>query len=264
VVATDIIDHRLIGALHIEALNRNGFDHDPARHGVVWQASTLDAIMAGRYDGDLSVGELLAHGNLGLGTLQRLDGEMLIVDGECWTIKSTGEVLRVDDATLTPFAVVVNFSATYRAHLDGPLDLPALDAELDALTPSLTSVNAIRVDGEFRDLQLRSVAAQSPPYPSLLEVTAHQTEWSLTQATGTLVGFRFPDNTAGLEVPGYHLHFISDDRQHGGHVLSATLIKGEAAVDDSNELHVELPEGIEIGQPGVGVDREAIKRAEGG
>ncbi len=263
-MAVDIIDHRLIGALHVCAMRRDGFDQDPTASGVVWQTSTLDAVMDGRYDGDITVGELLAHGNFGIGTLQRLDGEMLILDGECWNINSGGEVLRVAADTLTPFAVVCDFSPAHQIQLTGPLNLKSLNGALDRLSPATDIVSAVRVDGEFSELRLRSVAAQTPPYPPLLEVTAHQTEWNLSTATGTLLGFRFPDNTAGLEVPGYHLHFISDDHQHGGHVLAATLIRGSAAVDTMSEMHVELPEGIEIGQPGTGTDREAIRRVEGG
>jgi acetolactate decarboxylase len=262
-MAADVIDHRLIGALHVRALSRAGLEHDPATEHVVWQTGTLDALLAGRYDGDVTIGELLAHGNLGIGTLQHLAGEMLIVDGVCWVIDGDGLVHTVADEARTPFAVLCAFSARATKHLTGPLTLAELDAALDELAPPDEPVVAVRVDGAFRDLRLRSVRAQTPPYPPLVEVTQHQTEWELRDASGTLVGFRFPDASAGIEVPGYHLHFISDDRAHGGHVLAATLVEGDASVDGSGELHVELPDGMGLGEPGV-ADRAAIRAAEGG
>jgi acetolactate decarboxylase len=77
-----------------------------------------------------------------------------------------------------------------------------------------------------------------------------------------MVGFRFPDASAGIEVPGYHLHFLSDDRTCGGHVSSATLLSGTLAIDHCDDLHVELPPGIELGVPGAS-DRQEIARLEG-
>ena len=109
---------------------------------------------------------------------------------------------------------------------------------------------------------MRSVHAQHPPYPPLAEVTKHQTEWHLPAARGTVVGFRFPDSVAGVEVPGHHLHFLSDDKRHGGHVLDLTMLTGRVAVDGGEELHVELPKDVRLEVPGV-ADRAAIRAVEG-
>ena len=211
--------------------------------------------MAGRYDGDATIGELLVHGDLGIGTVQRLDGEAWVVDGD-------GRVTPVSPETRTPFAVVCRFTPVATAVLDGPLDLPALRTTLDGLAPPDVSMVAVRVTGTFTALSLRSVHAQVPPYPPLIEVTKHQTEWRVEEASGTVVGFRFPTETAGVEVPGYHLHFLSEDRTCGGHVLELTLSRGEAAVDDADELHVELPDGLHLGR--APADLDAIHEGEGG
>ena len=216
-MAVDIIDHRLIGALHVRALRRAGLAHDPVAEHIVWQAGTLDALLGGRYDGDVTLGELLAHANHGIGTIQHLAGELIVLDGECWVVGADGRVRPVPPETRTPFAVLCPFVPQASAHVDEPLELAGIDAALDALAPVAEPVVAVRVDGAFAELRLRSVHAQNPPYPPLVEVTRDQTEWTLARATGTLVGFRFPDAAAGLDVPGYHLHFLSDDRTHGGH-----------------------------------------------
>ena len=261
-MARDIIDDRLIGALHVRALTHRGFAHDPAVERVAFQVGTLDALIDGRFDGDTTMGELLAHGDLGLGTVQHLGGELVVLDGHAYVIDADGRVHEVPPSTRTPFAVVCRFAPSNHRSLEGPMPLAEVQRVLDALAPHAT-VLAVRVDGVFAHLRLRSVREQRRPYPPLAEVTAHQTEWDLDRASGTLLGFRFPDDVAGLEAPGYHLHFLSDDRQHGGHVLDGTLVSGTAAVDDDDQLHVELPPGVELGTPGV-TDRARIRLVEGG
>jgi acetolactate decarboxylase len=261
-MARDIVDDRLIGALHIRALTRRGFAHDPAVEHTAFQAGTLDGLMGGRFDGDATIGEILRHGDLGIGTVQHLGGELVVLDGEAFVVDADGVVRAVPPATRTPFAVVCRFSPSEHRRLDGPMSLQAVQRVLDTLAPH-TAVVAVRVDGTFTGLRLRSVREQRPPYPPLAEVTAHQTEWALDHATGTVLGFRFPDTVAGLEAPGYHLHFLADDRTHGGHVLDGTLATGWAAVDGGDELHVELPTGVGLGTPGV-TERARIRLVEGG
>ena len=261
-MARDIVDDRLIGALHVRALTHHGFAHDPAVERTAFQVGTLDALIDGRFDGDTTIGELLAHGDLGLGTVQHLGGELVVVDGAAFVVDADGRVHAVPPATRTPFAVVCRFAPTEHTALTGPMALAEVQRALDKLAPH-TAVVAVRVDGTFTHLRLRSVREQQPPYPPLAEVTAHQTEWDLDHATGTLLGFRFPDTVAGLEAPGYHLHFLADDRRHGGHVLDGVLVSGTAAVDGGDELHVELPPGVGLGTPGV-TDRARIRLVEGG
>lgn len=261
-MSRDIVDDLLIGALHVRALTRAGFHHDPAAEHVAFQAGTLDALMAGRYEGDATIGELLAHGDLGIGTIQGLGGELVVVDGQAWVIDGDGVVTAVAPTTRTPFAVVCRFDPSGPWPAAG-LDADALRRRIDRLAPARAEVLALRVDGRFADLRLRSVHAPSRPYPPLSEITAHQTECAVPDAVGSLVGFRFPDATAGVEVPGYHLHFISDDRSIGGHVLDATVLEGSIRIDAADELHVELPENVSLGSPGD-ADRAAIRSVEGG
>ncbi|MET0894768.1 MAG: acetolactate decarboxylase [Acidimicrobiia bacterium] len=247
----DVLDDRLIGALHVRALSRAGLHHDPAASHAVVQAGTVAALIDGRYDGDLQLRELLERGDLGIGTVQHLDGELIVVDGAAWVAHGDGTVSAVAPSTRTPFAVVCRFTPDVEHALAGPLDFAALTDSLSALTPRHEPVVAVRVDGEFRDLRLRSVHAQQPPYVPLREVVAHQREWTIEHARGSVVGFRFPDATSGIEVAGYHLHFLSDDRTAGGHILDLQVIDAIARVDGAHELAVEVPAGLTLGVPGA-------------
>jgi acetolactate decarboxylase len=250
-MARDVVDDRLIGALHVRALTRSGLLHEVPQEHLVVQAGTVAALMDGHYDGDLRVGDLLARADLGIGTIQHLDGELVILDGEAWVAHADGSVEAVASETKTPFVVACRFSAGGSRHTSEPLSFDALCSALDELAPSAEPVVAVRVDGHFRDLRLRSVHAQHPPYPPLREVVTHQTEWTVDAASGTVVGFRFPDASSGIEVPGYHLHFLSHDRAQAGHVLGLTLVAGDLTVDGEHELHVEVPAGIQLGEPGA-------------
>lgn len=57
----------------------------------LFQYNTLGALMAGLYGGSLTVGELLEHGDLGLGTLDSIDGELIVLDGKAYQAKGAGE-----------------------------------------------------------------------------------------------------------------------------------------------------------------------------
>jgi acetolactate decarboxylase len=234
----------------------------PAAHTVV-QTGTIAGLMDGHYDGDLRVGDLLTRADLGVGTVQHLDGELVIVDAEAWVARADGSVERVPPETKTPFVVACRFAPAAARRVATPMAFGELCDALDALVAgSGEPIVAVRVDGTFRDLRLRSVPAQRRPYPPLRDVVTKQTEWTVARADGIVVGFRFPDASSGIEVPGYHLHFLSRDRAHGGHVLDLTLKRGDLVVDGEHELHVEVPAGLRLGEPG-GLAAE-IHEVEGG
>jgi len=258
----DVIDDRLLGALHIDALHRNGFAHLAHEEHAAFQVGTLDALMSGRFDGDATLGELLDHGTMGLGTVQHLGGELIVIDGDAFVARVDGSLEQVPRSLKTPFAVVTNFVATRHSELSD-VDFAALTSAIDDMGFDPDVVVSLQVEGSFTNLVVRSVPEQRPPYRPLSEVVHDQHEWTLEEATGTLVGFRFPDRTAGVEVPGYHLHFIAADRSTGGHVVDLFVEHAVVEVDASSQLHVELPEGVGLGQPGV-ADRAQIRSIEGG
>jgi len=260
-----VLDERWIRSLHVETLREAELRGEREAH-VLFQASTIGALLEGAYEGDLSFGELAEHGDLGLGTLNGLDGEMIALDGCFYRADVEGTVDEVPAGTLTPFAVVTRFAPSVDAEIAGPGDHEALLTRLDELVPPGAASAAIRIDGRFELVRARSVPRQAPPYRPLTEVVAAQHVFALNDVAGTMLGFRFPAYAEGIEVSGYHLHFISDDRSRGGHVLgSRTGEQLRVRIDPSSELHVELPVGIELTDPDVAAaTHAAVERVERG
>jgi len=207
----------------------------------IFQNSTINALLEGVYDGSMTYAELRRHGDFGLGTFNALDGEMIAFDGGFYQVKSDGIAYPVADGQRTPFATVLFFQPTLRRTLSGPLDYEHLQPLMDGLMEGPNLFYAIRVDGHFAMVKARSVPRQQKPYPPLAEVAKTQPVFRLEDVRGTLAGFRFPDFARGLNVPGFHLHFLTEDRTAGGHVLDLVLAGGELAIDASARFHLELP-----------------------
>src|SRR6185312_10532912 len=115
-----MLDERWIRSLHVESLRRAELHQEREPH-VLFQASTIGALLDGAFEGDLSFAELGQHGDLGLGTLNRLDGEMIAIDGRFYRADVNGFVSEVPAETKTPFAVVTEFQPTVRERLQGEL-----------------------------------------------------------------------------------------------------------------------------------------------
>jgi acetolactate decarboxylase len=255
-----MLDERWIRALHVETMREREL-HAEREHHILFQASTIGALLDGAYDGDLSLAELAAHGDLGLGTLNGLDGEMIALDGRFYRADVDGAVSEVAAGTMTPFAVVTRFEPTIDTRVDGTLDHDGLLAKLDELIPADAPSCAIRLDGRFDFVRARSVPRQQPPYRPLTEVVAEQHVFELRDVEGTMLGFRFPDYAEGIEVAGYHLHFIDAERRRGGHVLGSRSNGPRCRLDPSSELHVELPPNVDLADPDLAADTHAALEA---
>ncbi|HET8954786.1 MAG TPA: acetolactate decarboxylase [Solirubrobacterales bacterium] len=256
-----MLDERWIRSLHVESMRRADLHREREPH-VLFQASTIGALLDGGFEGDLTFAELAEHGDLGLGTLDHLDGEMIALDGKFFRADVDGRLSRVPSEAKTPFAVVTRFEPSVDERLSGAeLDHDALLERLDALVPADASSCAIRLDGRFDLVRARSVPRQEPPYRPLTEVVADQHVFELTDVEGTMVGFRFPTYVEGIEVAGYHLHFASADRRRGGHVLGSRSRRLWVRLDPSDNLHVELPPRVELADPDLAADTHAAVEA---
>jgi acetolactate decarboxylase len=196
--------------------------------------------MIGRYDGVMPIPELLRYGDFGLGTLDHLDGELIVLDGRAYQVRGDGVVVEAGLDRSTPFAIVTPFEP------DGEFPCPRvgnfadLDARLDDPLEQKNSFLAVRVDGRFPAITLRSVHRQEPPYLPLGEVVKGQSVWTHKEVSGSLVGVRSPAWVGGLNVPGYHWHFLSADRTVGGHVLDCQVREGRVQYQVCRDWLIKL------------------------
>ena len=252
--------------VHAHGAGRAGHPAPASEDHTVFQTSTITALLAGVYDGDLTIAELLAHGDFGLGTFNALDGEMVVLDGVCHHVRADGTATEATGTDRTPFAAVLEFVTDREADLRHS-DRAALFATLDDLLDDDPNITwAIRVDATFSRVLTRTVARQHQPYPPLTEAAAHQATTGFRDVAGTLVGFRTPRYEANIAVAGYHLHFLTADRRRGGHALDLTLEQGRVRLCAARGLHLSLPPSAAFAHADLaGDDTQArIRQAEGG
>jgi acetolactate decarboxylase len=176
-----------------------------------------------------------------LGTFEELDGEMVVVDGRFFQVRCDGSVREVDDDTLTPFAVITRFAPEPAVTLDRCPDMSHLTSRFDLLRGSDNVFFSLRVDGKFDYVHARALCRTEEGVP-LVRAAAVQPEFEFRNVSGTLVGFWTPEYAKTLNVPGYHLHFISADRTCGGHLLQCRGANLRLQIQREGDYHIALPE----------------------
>jgi acetolactate decarboxylase len=188
--------------------------------GVIFQSSTVTALFERLYSGNITVDELRRYGGLGVGTYNDFDGELVAVDGEFYKIDAAdGKAYRMPGDAKTPFAIVTHFKADATHTIEKSMNYSELLRYLDSLLPSAKIFYAFKINVHFTHVKTRSVFPQKKPYPDLREIMNKQAIFEYKDIAGYLVGFRYPSHTRCINSPGYHFHFISKDKNKGGHVL---------------------------------------------
>jgi len=248
--ASHVIREALAAALDLE------------RH-TIYQVSTSGALVQGVYGGCVRVGDLLQHGDFGLGTFEGLDGEGILLDGCCWQACSDGKVRQAPADALAPFWVATRFQADHRETLSQVSSWADLTGRLDGLRDSSNLFVAIRLRGVFDRIRYR-VACKAEPGVDLVSATNAQATFDLEQVAGTLVGFWTPSYARTINVPGYHLHLLSDDHRHAGHVLELQSRKLSLELQRESQLQLVLPETPEFLRADLSSDpAAALAKAEG-
>jgi acetolactate decarboxylase len=210
---------------------------------TIYQVSTLNSLSAGNFDGIKTVQEVLQEGNFGLGTFDGLNGEMILLDGQMYQVKDSGKVEIPAASTKLPFAAVTFFEADRSADISQVQDFDALKAAIDQMIVKKDRFYAIRVDGVFNQIQVRSESQQQKPYPNLTDAFKNQDVFNYKNVKGTLVGFWCPNDIGTLNVVGYHFHFFSDDHSQGGHVLDVGINTATVKLDEISFVNIDLGDG---------------------
>lgn len=256
-------DIRYLLVATIFVMTLTGCWHSPPGRDILFQTSTISALLEGVYDGEVTFNELGKHGDFGIGTFNGLDGEMIGLDGKFYQIKVDGRAYPVDGVKKTPFAVVTFFDSDKTVVLDKIFSFKQLEQYLDRLLPTKNIFYAIKIEGVFKYIKTRSVPRQNQPYPPLVEVVENQPIFEFHNTKGTIVGFRCPAYVKGVNVPGYHFHFITEDRSSGGHLLECRMQDAEAEIDETCEFYMVLSKGEEFLKLDLTKEKEAeLERVE--
>lgn len=210
------------------------------KNQTLYLCSPINALVEGIYEEKIPLREIKKHGDFGLGTFDNLDGEMMILDGLTYQMSADGSVNLVDDDILTPFAGVTFYQSISEDELESPMEHAEFIKWLENLLPSKNIFYAIRIDGEFDYVKTRSVP-KTENYKPLVEVAENQPVFEFHAISGTLAGFYTPSYMSSISVPGIHLHFLSSDRRHGGHLMQCHPRRIKAGVQFLTSLELSLP-----------------------
>lgn len=207
----------------------------------LYQYGTLALLVPGLFEGNLSLTDLLSHGDTGIGTGDGLDGELIILDGIAYQVDGDGNVNEVKDDFTVPFANVHQGAFKPLTDVDASLNAAAFEKKVLDATKWENTFFSVKAHGKFKFAQTRSINKQPKPYPGLVECANNQSVFKKEDVEGTIIGYYSPQIFNGAAVGGFHLHFLADDHSMGGHVMDFEMQSGNIAVQQFSKLEQELP-----------------------
>ena len=233
---------------------------------TIYQVALLQSLTQGYYDGIIKVSELKEHGDIGIGTFEGVNGEMIVLDGTVYQALGDGTVQVAADDETVPFSNVTFFDKDGSVELSDINDVNALKEKLNAMVEEngKNLFYFVKMSGTFEKMNVRSEIKQEKPYKTLDKaLETDQREFSYDNITGTVVALYCPDYMNGLNTPGWHFHFISDDKTNGGHLLDLQFAKATAEYDATPEFDMCLTDNGDFQQMELAKDvSDAIKKVE--
>ncbi len=208
-----------------------------------YQYSVWFAFVNKVFDGDLKVKDLKTHGDVGLGSFDFLDGELVMLDGIPYRIRENGEISVGEDMDEIVYADAAFFTPKDEFPIENSIEFSKLASILDEKKKSPHYFYVYKIHGVFSHIKLGGVPKVSPPFRYGLDVLIpRRPVFETTNISGTLVGFYCPDYIGNINTKGHHFHFISDDRKWGGHVMDFTSIDALIVqVDQKTKYQFDLP-----------------------
>jgi acetolactate decarboxylase len=217
------------------------------KHNVYYQYNTWSAFVNKVFEGDVTVKDLKKRGNIGLGSFNLLDGELVMLNDIVYRVRKDGTVsvaqnsdtiIYVNAAFFRPDKVVKTESTS--------LNFDKLGSLIYSQLSSKNYFYAFTVEGEFETIKCGGLRKQAPPFIEGLDVLIpSRPVFEGEKIKGTMVGFYCPDMIGDINVSGYHFHFISDDKKLAGHVMEFTsnsplMIK----IDQLHRYEFQLPQTV--------------------
>lgn len=228
------------------------------------QVSLFSMLLCGRYGGVVDLGWVKDRGNLMIATMDRLDGEVMMVDGVVYQVKSDGTVRCPADGETIPYGTIADFRPETTETIGPIASYEDFETAMGKLFPDENIPLAVHLTGEFRMMRTRSVERQEKDGLGLAEASETESKFEMSDTAGDLVGFRLPGYLKGVNAPGWHLHYIDAGRKHGGHVLNFALKGGTLKACKCGQFDIRLP-GCPSAFSGLDLSRDRsdeLKRAE--
>jgi acetolactate decarboxylase len=225
----------------------SGNSQDDKRPDDFYHYSIWTALVNKIYDGNLTVAEGKTKGDIGLGTYNGADGELIMLDGVMYHVPSSGVVGVASDSTHIPYLNATFFDKDFSFDLNGQLNYDSVRKLIQQHFPSRNYFYAFKIHAKFDSLKLGSLYKQEKPYTEGLDsLMPKRPKFEHGAVSGTMVGFYCPDFIGDINVAGFHLHFLSDDKKIGGHVMEFKGNEFNVEVDKLPSYHLVLPETPEF------------------
>lgn len=238
----------------------------PVERESIAQIALLQSLAQGYFGGTINAGELRALGDTGIGTFEGLNGEMIVLDGVVYQALGDGRVIVAPDSTIIPYATVTYFDADIAVELKNVKNKADFEKALNKAVHKhgANSFYMVKLPAEFSSVLFRSEYGSKEPYPTLVEaLKGKQTEFTEKNIKGTLVGLYCPSYMGELNSVGWHFHFISDDKQKGGHILDLSLKEGTVQLDKTDKFTMILHDDKKFQEINLAKDmKEDIRSAE--
>jgi alpha-acetolactate decarboxylase len=229
----------------------------------LYQYSIISALMDGVASGGIALSKLKQHGNYGLGTFENIEGEMVMIAETVYHLRADGSISIAEPEARLPFAMTTRFQPTSTLTTAFP-SKASIFSTLQRIFPGTDNLFiALRISALFQEIKVRTVRGQTYKGQPLEELSSSQSVNTYKNIRGTIFGFRSPPFSQGISVAGGHLHFVSEARDCGGHVLEVEAVEAllEGAV--VSNMHIELPESRDFNEAKLEVRADGIGKIEG-
>lgn len=237
-----------------------------AQSNDLYSAGYASAFIGGLYDGYFPYSQLKTHGDFGLGAIDKMDGELTMLQGKVYQTQFTGKTRLISDEEKTPYAVVCFFHTGKVIHLNSKWDKVRLYKYLDSVLSDQNGIYAIHIKGSFNYVKTRAFPpVAGKPYLPLADMLDKQHFFEFNNINGDLVGYRLPAFLEGAHISGYHFHFLSDKKDAGGHLIDLKTNDITIEIDKLDSYTVDLPQTVDFTNFDFRKDRkEEIKSVENG
>lgn len=225
-----------------------------------YQVSTLQALALGFSKSVITVGELLRHGDMWLGTFEDVDGEMIVLGGKATVPKTTAIQLLRKMKGVYPLRLFANF-ALNEQKISGKWITLRIEEDF-----GLNLMYAVRIDGDFSNVDARSESGTQAHHLTLKDaLSVTQKAFIFENIKGSPVCVYYSDYMDGINAAGWHMHFISEDKKNGDHVFDVSINQGQAAFCRITSLEIRIPDTPVFDTYALkGASKEEIKSVEQG